>query len=64
MSNENCIYRTGICTVATYMENCAECDYNTNCSDLGNNRPCGQQNCWYGCTVCQYNGYVYCEETE
>lgn len=37
--------------------NCDQCPYawddNYNpCLSVG---PCGQQNCWYGCVVCQYN---------
>ena len=24
--------------------------------------PCGQQNCWYSCTVCEYNGMNDCDE--
>lgn len=39
-------------------ENCTECPYNNEFVE-GSARiagPCGQQNCWYSCEVCEYNG--------
>ena len=39
-------------------ENCNVCPQNRGFKE-GSGRiagPCGQQNCWYGCTVCLYNG--------
>ena len=40
---------------------CAECVYNQGIIERAGRveGPCGQQNCWYGCTVCAYNGYAF-----
>lgn len=37
---------------------CEDCDYNIGIQ--GYYGPCGQQNCWYSCTVCSYNGMRDC----
>lgn len=37
---------------------CDDCPYNI--GDQGDYSPCGQQNCWYSCTVCVYNGLDNC----
>ena len=35
---------------------CGVCGYNIDAqSSNGAVGPCGQQNCWYSCTVCSYN---------
>ena len=39
---------------------CDDCEYAENIQ--GDYGPCGQQNCWYSCTVCQYNHLQDCEE--
>ena len=36
------------------MTDCESCGYYANCEGDGV-LPCGQQNCWYSCTVCRYN---------
>lgn len=42
---------------------CEECEYNqgfdpsTTAGHIAG--PCGQQNCWYSCTVCEYNDGLY-----
>lgn len=41
---------------------CNTCEYNA--SIEGTNYPCGQQNCWYSCTVCKANHKVYCADGE
>lgn len=43
---------------------CDKCDHNIGAqvgwgSVVG---PCGQQNCWYSCTVCHYNHMETCEK--
>ena len=34
---------------------CETCEY-AEANIQGDYGPCGQQNCWYSCTVCSYNG--------
>lgn len=34
---------------------CETCEY-ADAGIQGDYGPCGQQNCWYSCTVCSYNG--------
>lgn len=41
---------------------CADCELNQGFDSWGGNQPCGQQNCWYGCTVRRYNGQQTCDE--
>ena len=40
---------------------CDDCEY-AEANIQGYYGPCGQQNCWYSCTVCQYNHLRDCEE--
>lgn len=35
---------------------CNTCEYNLDIVTINTAGPCGQQNCWFGCTVCQANG--------
>jgi hypothetical protein len=42
---------------------CKDCDENRGFDAWGGNKPCGQQNCWNGCVVCQYNGANERDET-
>ena len=35
---------------------CKECEYNDNSSTNGYPLPCGQQNCWTECEICQQYG--------
>lgn len=43
---------------------CEECPNNLGLRDGfgGGVGPCGQQNCWYSCTVCMYNHMDDCGE--
>ena len=36
---------------------CESCAYNIGIENSASRiaGPCGQQNCWYGCVVCEYN---------
>lgn len=38
---------------------CETCEY-ADAGIQGDYGPCGQQNCWYSCTVCSYNGMRDC----
>lgn len=38
---------------------CSSCEMNEGFTE---NLPCGQQNCWYGCTVCRYNNMQTCDD--
>ena len=35
---------------------CDICPNNCDIESQDSVGPCGQQNCWYSCTVCRYNG--------
>lgn len=35
---------------------CESCELNRGISNWQGNLPCGQQNCWFSCTVCRHNG--------
>ncbi len=48
-----------MCTVKNLQEECDNCKDNQGFSSWQNRKPCGQQNCWYSCTVCEYNGFIY-----
>ena len=55
------------CSKCVHEENiplCDDCDYNIGITNSNSKiaGPCGQQNCWYGCTVCKYNNYRFYEE--
>lgn len=39
---------------------CDVCEY-ADAGIQGDYAPCGQQNCWYSCTVCRYNNLQDCE---
>lgn len=46
---------------------CSVCDYaNEDFQSSGDlvAGPCGQQNCWYSCTVCEYNRMDTCRDEE
>ena len=52
------------CDVKNYMpSSCEECDYNQGFDSSKSSGyiagPCGQQHCWYSCTVCEYNNGLY-----
>lgn len=51
-------YNCSICTHEKHIPSCEDCGYNIGIEDSASRiaGPCGQQNCWYGCTVCEYNG--------
>ncbi len=36
---------------------CTDCEY-AEAGIRGDYAPCGQQNCWYSCTVCRYNNMM------
>ena len=40
---------------------CDSCEYNIGIMHSAGRiaGPCGQQNCWYSCTVCEYNHGCY-----
>ena len=42
------------------VRNCSECPVNIGIENT--DLPCGQQNCWYSCTVCTYNHMDDCGE--
>ena len=46
---------------------CSVCDYANEDFHRGGDLvagPCGQQNCWYSCTVCEYNHMDTCHADE
>lgn len=45
---------------------CDVCPYNIGITNSSGYiaGPCGQQNCWYSCTVCRYNNMDDCHEEE
>jgi len=49
---------------AAPMVDCESCQYNIGIEDSAGriDGPCGQQNCWYSCTVCEHNGGCYHKE--
>ncbi|MDD3655119.1 MAG: hypothetical protein PHO01_13250 [Desulfotomaculaceae bacterium] len=54
------MYRNACGTIA---EDCNNCPYNAGIEE-GSARiagPCGQQNCWFSCTVCRHNNMQTCD---
>lgn len=47
------------CKYQDYFEKCEGCPHN---QGQQNNLPCGQQQCWYSCSVCRYNNLQTCEQ--
>ena len=50
-------YDCSICTHEKHVPACSDCEYNIGIENSAGriDGPCGQQNCWYGCVVCEYN---------